>query len=149
MTKFDLQLARSFCAARWHESDGRPVCPKCFDGDDVQEDPASRRQRTPELGTYVCRCCITKFTDRSGTPLAKFQQPLRAWALALLTVSGHPTEWTPSGFRLLDLGVPNRILRRLRAVWKTAAPLAARWREELSRAGMTVDRLIQKGRRTA
>ena len=149
MTKLDRQLATLFRMARWPQSAGRPVCPKCYDGADVKPEPEKQRKSRPEVGTYFCQCCVTRFTDCSGTGLAHSTQPLRAWALALLVVNGIPTEYATSGYRYRDLGLPLAILNRMRAVWKGNEQLGRRWRAELNGAGISLCSLIYACKRAA
>ena len=149
MTRLDRQLATSFRMARWPQSGGKPVCPKCFDGEDVKPEPATTRQGRPEVGTYLCQCCITRFTDCSGTGLAHSQRPLRDWAIALFGVNGLPTEYRTTGYRYPDFAMPLRILNRMRAVWLANPDLGRRWRTELESEGVSLIQLMRAFQRSA
>ena len=149
MRKLDRQLATLFRMARWPQSIGKPVCPKCYDGDDVKPEPQARRQGRPEVGTYLCQCCVTRFTDCSGTGLAHSQRPLRDWGIALFVVNGLPTEYTASGYTYRNLPVPLPILNRMRAVWLGNPDLGVRWRRELESAGISLRKLMDAPRRPA
>lgn len=131
MTALDRTLAKTFRAARWRATDGAPICPDCFDGDDLDKpvpDPL-----TPGLSRYCCTVCHMEFSDVKGTVF----QTLRPWPLDL---------WA----YLVLLGDPGRLQDRTeqtkRRMWELSdkikgGMLAADWREKLEAAGITAERL--------
>jgi hypothetical protein len=130
MSSLDKQLAQTFRAARWSESGGKPVCPQCFDGEDLQ--PAVPNPRTPGLSRYHCRVCCFAFTDVNRTVYQSIK-PVSIVLWAYLTLHGDPRllEWSEKETqRCFDL------VARIKG--KT---LAAAWREQLEAAGITTDRL--------
>lgn len=144
MTAVDTQLARTFRAARWAESGGKPVCPDCFEGDALVIDQPPRLKQ-PGLHSYRCRDCNQRFSDFSGTCLRGSADSLRDWALALFTLAGHPTEVRGTGLNQrivpIELGPPTPRLARLRSRLETSVLLRSAWRLQLSKAGFTLNRL--------
>ncbi len=137
MTRLETILADTFRLARWVDADGRfggPVCGDCYDAEHVQED-RSKRQRRAFGGAkvYLCRACISRFTDRTDTPLARSRFGYRRWAMALLCPAEYAQTRYPQGFVRLAPGE----LRRLRAQLARAPELAGRWRAKLEDAGVT------------
>jgi hypothetical protein len=164
MTKLERQLAETFLAARWAESHGRPVCPSCYDGQAVEADEQARSGRRG-LSTYLCRDCITRFSDTSGTVLAGSQRPLRDWAIALLVPIGQrdwelvrdlmPTPTIPAAHRpsrdwvyyvAKKAGVLPPALRQLCARWDEGSRLGPLWVQTLDQAGVDLRGLIGCGR---
>ena len=132
MTALDRTLAKTFRAARWEQTGGKPVCRKCFDGEDlvVQKDPIVIAQG---LQRYHCTVCNFTFSDLTDTIFFTSKSvPLARWAY--LTLLGDPARLE---------GLTERQLRRcweLAAKIKTA-PLTQAWREQLEAAGITVEKL--------
>lgn len=161
MRKLERQLADTFKAARWAESHGRPVCPSCYDGQAVEADDQARSGRRG-LSTYLCRDCVTRFADTSGTVLAGSRRPLRDWAIALLAPTGQ-RDWAlgqalmpplavpnaarpPSRDWLLcvakQAGMPGHTLRKLCARWDEGSRLGPQWMQTLALAGIELRDLI-------
>lgn len=130
MSNLDKQLAQTFRAVRWSESGGKPVCPDCFDGDDLAS--ATPDPLTPGLSRYHCTVCSRDFSDVRGTRLYTLKPvPLTLWAY--LVLHGDP--------RLAGLDEP-QVQRCFDLVVKLKGyGLAASWREQLEAAGITADRL--------
>ncbi len=134
MTALDRQLAKTFRAARWAESGGKPACAKCFDADDVRKGYASVEARS-ELARYFCGCCKYHFGDATGTPLAHTSRPLALWAFVAL---GGTWE------RLGLAGVSNKWKRddlRDMARRVKGSPVICRWIEQLAGAAITIPKL--------
>lgn len=138
----DRQLAKTFRAARWVESDGKPVCAKCFDGADVRPGYRSARLRS-ELASWCCLCCHYHFGDASGTPIARTNRPLVLWAYVALGGT----------WETLKLSGPGNKWKReeLRKMAKRLAGSATidRWRGEMAREGLTVEQLAAQLRKRA
>jgi len=130
MTALDKQLAQTFRAARWAESDGTPVCPDCFDGEDLgtpTPDPL-----TPGLSRYRCSACRVAFSDVKGTVLVTRKPvPLALWAYLVLLGDPRQLRWRQDEVqRCGELALRIKI-----------APLVLVWREQLRQAGVTVERV--------
>lgn len=136
MTKLERQLAETFKAARWAESQGRPVCPSCYDHKSVRADKAPRSGQ-PGLHTYFCLDCRARLSDVSGTILSHTWRPLRDWALSLL-MEQEPTNWREFG---RTAGVNSQELRRLRNRWD-GTKLGPAWKQQLAAVGITLERLL-------
>lgn len=150
MTALDRKLAQTFRAARWEAIEGRLVCPDCFDSDGLIMDDMPRLAHAG-LKSYRCRDCNTRFSDLSGTPLRGSSASLQDWALALLTLTGHPTQPSGNGARmklaLADLGPPLKRLVRMRQRFM-GTRIAAEWLKTLRAEKVTVSKLAY-GRRAA
>jgi transposase-like protein len=131
MTQLEKQLAQTFRAVRWSESGGNPVCPDCFDGEDLAKplpDPL-----TPGLSRYHCTVCTRMFSDVRGTVFAT-RTPVSLTLWAYLVLLGDP--------RRIE-GITAREIKRcygLVAVSKFA-PLRGLWQAQMTEAGLTVERL--------
>ena len=128
----DSLLADTFRLANWPETGGKPVCPWCFDGDELRPGYKPLR-RNPFLRTYWCRCCDRAFSDLYGTPIENTSAPLRAWALVVFDV---PMTKEQSQYRLNRYSMRKRI---------KASPFIARWKAEMVKAGITPERLFKVG----
>lgn len=134
MTALDRTLATTFRAARWAATNGNPVCPCCFDGDDLTKptpDPL-----IPELSRYRCLVCHRTFSDVKGTAF-RVCAPAPLAILAHLVLVPDP--------RLIP-GVSSKEVCRY---WGTQerlrlSPLAAAWRAELELAKITPARLAKQ-----
>ncbi len=150
MTAIERRLAKTFRAARWADVGGKPVCALCFEGDAVVADDRPRLA-CPGLQSYRCRDCNHRFSDLSGTPL-RGTNSLRDWALALLTISGHPTELAGSGRRQryvpVQFGPTPERLDALRAKLSETTDLRAAWARALREAGVTAGK-VSYGKRAA
>jgi transposase-like protein len=140
MTALDRTLATTFRAARWPE--GRPVCPSCFDGDDL--DKPTPDPYIPELSRYRCLVCHGRFSDVKGTAF-RVCVPASLAILAHLVLAQDP--------RLIDGLSPVEVNRYWGTVERIRrSVMAANWRGELERATITLGRLakqIRAQRRTA
>lgn len=141
MTALERQLAETFRAARWADSDGRPVCPSCYDHRSVRADKKPRSGQ-PGLYTYFCMDCRTRWSDVSRTVLAKSTKTLRAWALALL-MDKEMHDWRYVG---AATGYLPEHIRSLWERWQLGSQLAPAWRKTLAEAGITWDILRQRDR---
>lgn len=137
MTKLERQLAETFRAARWSESDGRPVCPGCYDQRSVVADQPPRSGQ-PGLQTYSCRDCHTRWSDVSGTVLTRSSRPLREWAIALL-IDRATCDWR---YLRHATGCNAREIRRLRQRWDEGSRLGPIWTKGLTATGLTLERLL-------
>lgn len=158
MTKLERQLAETFRAARWEENHGRPVCPSCYDHRSVRPDTRTRSGPVG-LHTYACCDCAARFSDISGTVLARSSSPLRTWAIALLMEAGRK-DWqvvnhvTPSRER----GTPHRdwayhvgraanlsaeTLRVMQARWNQGSRLGPAWTRTLAESGLSLMDLLR------
>lgn len=137
MTKLERQLAETFKAARWAESQGRPICPSCYDHQSVVPD-RSPRSGQPGLQTYSCRDCHARWSDVSGTVLTSSSRPLRDWAIALL-IDRETCDWR---FFQSDTGCNARDIRRLRRRWDEGSRLGPVWVQTLTERGLTLERLL-------
>ena len=142
MTALDRTLAKTFRAARWVESGGKPVCAKCFDADDVRAGYASVEARG-ELNRYFCACCKYHFGDATGTPLAHTSRPLALWAFVTLggtweelSLAGADNKWKRDDLREMAKRVRGSIV-------------LGYWVEELCRAKVTVRTLAAALKRRA
>jgi len=148
VTTLDRQLAQTFRAARWIGTLGKPVCPDCFDGDALLVDESPRLGHAG-LKSYRCRDCNTRFSDLSGTPLRGSSFSLRDWAIALMTLNGHPTQPSGSGARMqlapIDLGPTLKTLARMRTRW-TASRFGMEWASHLRASRITLNKLRYDGR---
>lgn len=116
-------LADTFRLAKWYETEGRPVCPWCFDGEDLR--PGFKPlKRNPLLRTYWCRCCDRCFSDLYGTPIENTSVPLHVWVLVVLDV---PMTKEQSQFRHNRYGMRKRI---------KDSPFIARWKAEMGKTGI-------------
>ena len=131
MTALDRQLAKTFRAARWSASNGLPICPDCFDGNDL--DTPTPDPLTPGLSRYRCTVCKTEFSDVKGT-VFQTTKPVSLALWAYLVLLGDPAR--------LD-GLTSRQVKRcwdLFAKIKLAEP-ALNWRERLDGVRITSERL--------
>jgi transposase-like protein len=131
------KLAETFRRANWHETDGTAICPRCFDGKDLIILP-QRGVINGVLRRYYCKCCIRKFSDQYGTPLETARTPIQAWALlALKPPTGRGLSYGEM-HRVSGVAKDNLLLlhRRMKG-----SPFVARWREELTKAGVTIEQL--------
>ena len=143
MTKLERQLADTFKAARWAESQGRSICPSCYDHRSVGADRPPRSGQ-PGLDTYYCRDCGTRFSDISGTVLSRSFVPLRVWAIALL-MDQQTHDWRFLGSAT---GIAPVRLRTIWAKWQQGSRLAPAWTKALADAGLTFDHLLNTDRHT-
>ena len=130
MTALERTLATTFRAARW--PDGRPVCSKCFDGEDlvVNKGPLNL---APGLYRYRCTVCDYTFSDLTGT-IFFTAKPVSLALWAYLILFGDPA-------RLEDLRE-----RQLRRCWELSAKVKGRsltdvWRTVLQADGITLAKL--------
>ncbi len=138
MTALDRQLVKTFRWARWRESAGVPICPGCFDGEDLlspKDDPL-----TPGLSLYRCIVCHLDFTDTKGTVFeSRKPVPLAHWAYLVLL--GDPAR------------LPGITQHELSRYWTYTAKLKDRalpglWREQLEADGVTAERIRTRLMRT-
>jgi len=124
------QLAQTFRAARWAESDGKPTCHQCFDGLDLGTPKPDTR--VLGLSRYRCRACYVEFSDVTRTPFAVVK-PITITLWAYLVLHGDP--------RLLNW--PERDIQHCfdRVARIKGEPLPAAWRTQLDAAKITVARL--------
>jgi hypothetical protein len=140
----DRAAAEAWQAVRWAASDGRPVCPTCFDGQDLEPRPAD--PRNPALHRYHCTTCKRNLSDWSDTWLAPLKAPLVRWAwLALFDGDGT----CPPGPDVTgrQIGVRHHTIVGMRAKLATAPPaFLAAWRQALQARGCTVGQLARAAR---
>lgn len=131
MTALERTLATTFRAARWAASQGKPVCPDCFDGIDLEKpvpDPL-----TPGLCRYRCQVCSTKFSDVKDTAFWTTKPfPLARWAYLVLL--GDPG-------RLCGLTKREVIRCRELSLKVRRSPLGIAWRSGLEDVRITAERL--------
>jgi len=134
-------VARTFEAARWADSKGRPVCPTCFDGEDLRVvNQATRTQaRRGELPLYHCGCCRRYLATVKGTPLERSDLPLVYWAYFVMAGLEH--NWTQLS---REWGVPRRTLHRITRRLEGQNLFVERWRGEMRQSGITVQQLHQR-----
>ena len=140
MTKLERQLAETFKAARWAESEGRPVARAVTTTRAWL--PTTPRSGQPGLHTYLCRDCGSRFSDISGTVLARSCVPLRLWAIALL-MDRQTHDWRFLGSAT---GVSPARLRSLWAKWQQGSRLAPVWARTLAAHNLTFESLITTDR---
>lgn len=134
MTALDRQLAQTFRAVRWPATQGRPVCPSCFDGADLE--PPTPDPCTPELSRYRCLVCHVQFSDVKGTAF-KVCVPAPLAILAHLVLGEDP--------RRIDGLSPQDITRYWGTVERIRrSAMAVAWRRELERATITPARLAKQ-----
>ena len=126
-------LAHAWRAARWAESGGAPSCPDCWDGKDVAPHPGVIAAN-PALRAYRCAACRNYFSDTTDTALDQSRKALTLWAFLVL---GGDEKTLPGAYK--------EQWRRLRAMRTRAleSPTGQRWREELTKAGVTREQLYQ------
>lgn len=73
----DAEAEAMFCQIRWHETDGKPVCPHCGGLD------AYDCRRLKGAPRFRCRACVKDFTITSGTLFASHKLPLRCYLAAI------------------------------------------------------------------
>lgn len=78
MRMSDKDAEQAFCKVRWHETDGKPVCPHCGGLD------AYEARRPNGALRFRCRECKKDFTVTSGTLFASHKLPLRVYLMAIL-----------------------------------------------------------------
>lgn len=126
MTTLERQLAETFRAARWFRTEGRPSCPGCYDGRDL--DSPQPLAGHPGLFVYRCQACPRAFSDLSDTPFRSGKRSLLWWAHLLL--GGDAQAVTRA-----KLGAAE--LRRHLG----SSPMAGRWANALCHAGIEVPAL--------
>lgn len=94
------------------------ICPRCSGKVTVH----SKSARSPRR-KYLCLRCRRTFTDLTGTPFARTNLPLCAWAIYL--------RWRQRGGSTADLA------RMLGVKWDTAELLQRRIAAALSRPGLS------------
>jgi transposase-like protein len=72
----DSEVERTFIRLRWHDSDGKPRCPKCT-SETVWEGRRDGNLR------WQCKACHREFTLTSGTLFASRKMPLRGYLMAI------------------------------------------------------------------
>ena len=107
----DDEAFEMFKAARWHETGGDPVCPKC--GGEHHYWLGTRKQ-------WRCKGCNHSFSVTSSTIFANHKMPLRNYLAAIAIFSN-----TAKGVSALQLS------RDLDCQYKTAFVLAHKLRESL------------------
>lgn len=135
MTTLECLLVETFRAARWAESDGRPVCPSCYDSRTVT---ARNRRAGTGLSAYRCSDCIVDWSDISGTVLMRTKRSLREWAIALL-IPEREQAWRYIGE---STGTQGTKLRELYQRWQQGSRLGPAWKRQLAAAGITLERLV-------
>lgn len=132
MTALHRQLAKTFRAARWEQTDSKPVCSKCFDGEDlvVNKEPIGLALG---LCRYHCTVCNFTFSDLTDT-ICYTAKPVSLALWAYLILFGDPAR--------LD-GLSQRQLRRC---WELADKvkghsLTDAWRTVLKADGITIEKL--------
>lgn len=115
------QAHEAFCAIRWAENGGKPVCPHC-DGDACYTFKARR--------IFKCKACQKQFSVTSGTIFANRKLAIRDYLLAIaIFVNGA------KGYPALQLS------RDLDVQYKTAFVLAHKLREALAAEQAIKDQL--------
>ncbi|MCS6290387.1 MAG: hypothetical protein H8K10_15635 [Nitrospira sp.] len=126
MTKLERQLAETFRAARWFRAEGRPSCPCCYDGADL-DDPQPLEGH-PGLYWYHCRVCARTFSDLSDTPMRSGKRALLWWAHLLLGGDAQAVTHAKIG---------SATMRRHLSI----SPVAGRWAHALAQSGIEVQTL--------
>lgn len=132
MTALDRTLAKTFRAARWEQTEGKPVCSKCFDGEDLMVNKGPLNL-APGLCRYRCTVCDYTFSDLTDT-IFFTAKPVALALWAYLLLFGDPAR--------LD-GLRERQLRRC---WELSAKVKGRslteaWRTVLQADGITIEKL--------
>jgi len=140
-------LAETFRQARWFRTDGQPACSECYDGADLELDESPQQRRTIRAGcrVYFCRPCGHRFTDCTGTPLAKSHASYRDWAVVVLGPALPPTRLQANGVRYepQPIGLTPARYRALKARLADDPALIRRWKALLADGGITFERLVR------
>lgn len=144
ITKLDRQIAEAWQAVRWAATDGRPVCPTCFDGADLEPRPAD--PRNPALRRYHCTTCKRDLSDWSGTWIAPLKQPLVRWAWLIEQLAATPQAGSTA---LGDLiGLRHHTISAMRAKLADAPGCVSSWRTQLRARGLTLAHLTAAAQRS-
>src|SRR5215469_6038466 len=73
----DEEAERAFVRIRWHQTSGKPVCPRC--GCETVYDC----RKTNGAPRWRCKACRKDFTVTSGTLFASHKRPLRDYLAAI------------------------------------------------------------------
>jgi transposase-like protein len=111
----DAEAEATFCRVRWHETDGKPVCPHCGGLD------AYDCRRASGAARFRCRACKKDFTITAGTLFASHKLPLKAYLAAIAIFCNEV-----KGKSMLALS------RDLQLSYKSAFVLAHKLREAMA-----------------
>ena len=138
MTRVERDLEATLRVARWADTHGEPVCPRCYDGEDVYDDP-SCPAAAPPLHTYHCRCCRYRFTALTRSALHHCKLDL--WQLAQVVLVGPPPPAQITRELGRRTGVDYLAIRRMAQRLTAEEPLLMRWRERMAEAGLTIEKI--------
>lgn len=146
ISKLERQIADAWQSVRWAASQGRPICPTCFDGQDLEPRPAD--PRNPALRRYHCTTCKRDCSDWSGTWIAPLKQPLVRWAWLIEQLAATPHASHTDLGNLV--GLRDETIKGMRAKLAISSTgFFSGWSVAMRERGITLEQLTAAAKRSA